>query len=61
MLVKEQVINTINELLPNEFSMDALFERMSFIESVEEGLLDSSEGRTITEDELDKEMVEWFK
>lgn len=61
MLVKDIVLSTISEQLPNEFTMDTLFERMSFIESVEQGLKDSKEGNTITEEELDKEMQEWFK
>ena len=58
MLRKEQVIK---EQLPNEFSMDELFERMSFIEHVQKGLKDSEEGRTISEEDLDKEIAKWFK
>ncbi len=61
MLLKEQVIETIQDQLPNEFSMDELFERMSFIEHVQKGLKDSEEGRTIAEEDLDKEIAEWFK
>jgi predicted transcriptional regulator len=61
MLLKDRVLLTIKEQLPDEFTMDALFERMSFIENIEQGLKDSEEGRTITETELDKEMTEWFK
>ena len=37
MLLKSRVLETI-ETFENEFSMDELFERMSFIESVQEGL-----------------------
>ncbi len=60
-MLKEQVIETIQDQLPNEFSMDELFERMSFIEHVQKGLIDSEEGRTISEEDLDKEIAEWFK
>jgi hypothetical protein len=45
MLKKEQVIKIIKDQLPDEFSMDELFERMSFIEHVQKGLKDSEEGR----------------
>lgn len=61
MLIKDRVLTTIQEQLPNEFTMDDLFERMSFIESVEQGLKDSEDGKVVTEEELDKEMSEWFK
>ncbi|MCE2963968.1 MAG: hypothetical protein ACK5UE_07310 [Chitinophagales bacterium] len=58
MLKKEQVIKIIKDQLPDEFSMDELFERMSFIEHVQKGLKDSEEGRTISEEDLDKEIAE---
>ncbi len=60
MLLKSKVLEII-EHLPNEFSMDDLFERMSFIESVGQGLNDLKEGRILTETELEKEMQSWFK
>lgn len=60
MLLKSKVLEII-EHLPNEFSMDDLFERMSFIESVGQGLSDLKEGRILTETELEKEMQSWFK
>lgn len=58
MLVNEQVHETIDSL-GSEFTMDQLFERLSFIESVKEGLKDIEEGRTLTEEELKEEMKKW--
>ncbi|MFN5847417.1 MAG: hypothetical protein ACK43K_02910 [Chitinophagales bacterium] len=52
------MIKIIKDQLPDEFSMDELFERMSFIEHVQKGLKDSEEGRTISEEDLDKEIAE---
>jgi hypothetical protein len=58
MLVSEQVHETVNTL-GSEFTMDQLFERLSFIESVKEGLKDIEEGRTMTEEEFENEMKKW--
>jgi hypothetical protein len=60
MLQKETVLKTV-ELLNNEFSIDELFEKISFIEKVEEGIEDSKNNRTITQEELKKEMQGWWK
>jgi hypothetical protein len=58
MLRKEQVIKVIKEQLPNEFSMDELFERMSFIEHVQKGLKDSEEGRVVSDENFKLEEIE---
>lgn len=58
MLLKEQVIETIQDQLPNEFSMDELFERMSFIEHVQKGLKDSEEGRVVSDENFKLEEIE---
>lgn len=57
-LRKEQVIKVIKEQLPNEFSMDELFERMSFIEHVQKGLKDSEEGRVVSDENFKLEEIE---
>jgi hypothetical protein len=56
--IRTIMIKIIKDQLPDEFSMDELFERMSFIEHVQKGLKDSEEGRTISEEDLDKEIAE---
>ncbi len=58
MLLKEHVNETL-KTLPNEFSIDLLFEKLSFIESVETGLLDSKNDQIISDEELDKEIEIW--
>ncbi len=60
MLLKRKVIETV-ETLNEEFTIDELFEHISFIENVEEGLKDIKEGRTLTESELEKEVQKWYK
>lgn len=58
MLEREQVHEAVNTL-GREFAMDQLFERLSFIENVKEGLKDIEEGSTLTEEELEDEMKKW--
>jgi predicted transcriptional regulator len=58
MLVREQVHEAV-DTLDREFTMDQLFERLSFIESVKEGLKDLEEGNTLTEEEFENEMKKW--
>ncbi|MBL7789016.1 MAG: hypothetical protein JNL75_04190 [Chitinophagales bacterium] len=60
MLEKERVLNTINEL-PNQFTMDELFERLSFIESVERGLKDADNGKVTSDEDFEEIMEEWLK
>jgi len=60
MLLKSKVIEMVNTF-EDEFSIDELFEKISFIEKVEEGLNDSKAGKTTPQNELNKEMQEWFK
>lgn len=60
MLVKTEVQETLNNL-SDEFTMDELFERLSFIEHVKEGLLQSEKGELISEEEFDKLTEKWFK
>ena len=55
-LVKKQL-----EKLPENFSLDELVEELILIQKVEQGLLDSKEGRTISEKELDEESEKWFE
>ena len=47
MLTKEIVRNQI-EKMPEQFSVDQLFERLIFIEKVEKGIQDSKNKKTIS-------------
>jgi hypothetical protein len=44
---KSRVIETLDSL-PDEFDTETLIEKLLFIEKVEKGLKDASEGRTIS-------------
>ena len=59
MLTKEIVNSQVKEM-PNEFSLDELVERLIVVEKINQGLKDVEEGKTITEEELDKRMAIWF-
>lgn len=54
--LKEQI-----ELLPEEFSIDELGDRLILIEKIEEGEKQSLKGDTISSGEMDKEIEKWFK
>lgn len=60
MLTKEIVNSQVKEM-PNEFSLDELIERLIVFEKVNRGLKDIEEGKTVTEEELDKRMAKWFE
>lgn len=60
MLTKAKLKEHI-ENFPDEFSLDELIERLLFIEKVEFGMLQSENGETISEAELENEIGKWFK
>ncbi|MGB5404554.1 MAG: hypothetical protein WBN13_11310 [Robiginitalea sp.] len=60
MLTKQKVIETISNF-PDTFSIDELIEKLIFLEKVERGMLQSENGESISEKELDQEMKKWFK
>jgi predicted transcriptional regulator len=49
------------EKFPEEFSLDDLVEQLIIVQKIENGLKDSEEGKTISEDELDQEVQKWFE
>ncbi len=59
MLTKEIVNSQVKEM-PNEFTLDELIERLIVVEKINQGLKDIEEGKTLTEEELDKRMAKWF-
>jgi parvulin-like peptidyl-prolyl isomerase len=59
MLTKELVNSQIKDM-PNEFTLDELIERLILVEKVNQGLKEVEIGKTISEEELDKKMAEWF-
>ncbi len=60
MLTKTKIIETINKF-PDEFTIDELIERLIIVEKIEKANKQSEEGKSISEDDLEKEMEKWFK
>ena len=60
MLVKEKVLETIRSL-PEEFSLDELFERLILLEKINTGLQEVEEGKVVSQEEIKKKMKKWQK
>ena len=60
MLTKDKLKEQIDKL-PDEFSIDELIENLILIEKVESGNKQSENGEVISEDEMENEIVKWFK
>ena len=60
MLVKEKVLETI-ESLPDEFSLDELFERLILLEKINTGLQEVEEGKVVSQEEAKEKMKKWQK
>lgn len=59
MLTKEKLLATIREL-PNEFSVDELFERIIILQKVEIGFEQSRKGEGVTTAEARKKLQKWL-
>lgn len=60
MITKEKLIKHVNKF-PAKLSIDELIDRLIFVEKLEKRIEQSKKGETITEQELENEMKEWFK
>ncbi|MDA3860200.1 MAG: hypothetical protein PF445_03150 [Melioribacteraceae bacterium] len=60
MLTKTKLIEQIEEF-PEEFSIDELVDKLILISKIENGNVQSENGMTITEDDLDEEIEKWFE
>jgi hypothetical protein len=60
MISKAQLQKTI-ESFPEVFSLDHLMEKLILLDKIAKGDLDSKEGRTISEEEMEQEMKKWFE
>ncbi len=60
MLTKSKVKEQI-ELLPEEFSIDELVNRLILMEKIERAEKQSQKGEVLSEEELDQEMAKCFK
>lgn len=60
MMTREKVLSTLKEL-PEEFTLDDLFEKLVVIEKIENGLLQVREGKIISHQEVKEKAKEWRK
>jgi hypothetical protein len=60
MLTKSQILEGIQNL-PEEISVDELFERFLLISKIEEARKLSKEGHTFSEEEVKEKMSRWLK
>lgn len=59
MMTKALVTEAL-EQLPDQFTMDDLFERLVLIEAIEQGRRDYAEGNTVTHEELAGKLGNWL-
>ena len=60
MITKEKIIQHVN-IFPDKLSMEELIDRLIFVEKLEKRIGQSEKGETISEQELENEMKEWYK
>jgi hypothetical protein len=60
MITKEKLKKHI-EKFPDVMSIDDLIERLVFVEKLENRILQSNNGETISDEELKIEMEKWFE
>lgn len=58
MLTKQNVQNTIANL-PEQFTIDELLEKLIFVKKIEEGLEQSKNGGTISNEEIKAIISQW--
>jgi predicted transcriptional regulator len=57
-MTKVKVIDALKEL-PDQFEIDALFDKLILINKIEAGLEDETKGKLLTEEELETEIDSW--
>jgi len=60
MLTKENIKKSI-DALPDNFSIEDLFEEIIILDKIEKGLKDVEEGRIYTTTEAKKKLEKWLK
>ncbi len=58
MLSKEKVRKTINKL-PDQFTIDELIEQLIFMEKVEEGIMQSEDGKILSNEDVKLIIDKW--
>ena len=60
MITKTQLIDTLGKL-PENLTIDQVIDHIIFVEKVQKGLADSSEGRINTKEEAKQKLIKWLK
>jgi hypothetical protein len=60
MLTRTQVSDTL-ETMPEQFSLDQLFDKLLFINKVEIGLVQSEQGQVNTKEQARQKLSKWLK
>ena len=60
MIKKTQLQETIKSF-PAEFTLEELIDKLILLDKIEKGNRDSLEENTLSEVELEQEMMKWFK
>ncbi len=60
MITKEKLIKHVNKF-PAKLSIEDLIDRLIFVEKLERRIEQSKKDETISEQELENEMKEWYK
>lgn len=58
MLTKNTVQQSI-ENLPNSFTIDELIEQLLFVEKIQEGIQQSEDGKTVSNDDVKSMIEKW--
>lgn len=58
-MTKHQVVDSLKSF-PEKFSVEDLIEKLIFIEKVEEGLVQSKNGETVSMDDAKKRLHKWL-
>ena len=60
MLTRTQVFDTV-EKMPEQFSIDQLFDKLNFISKVEIGLSQSANGQVNSKEQAKQKLSKWLK
>ena len=59
MVTKKEIMHRVVEQLPEEADWDEAIDRLMYIKGIERGLADVKAGRTISHEELLKQIESW--
>jgi hypothetical protein len=56
---KKQAVDAINAMPKDEYEVDEILEEIIMLEKIQKGLQAVSEGRILSEDDVEKEIKKW--